>query len=155
MSIRHFFRLFLVSITMFNIFGCACLWQPSCEANSLMYRVKNGDLRGVESLLADGANVNAKYEYGWTPLIAASWEGHEDVVKLLLAKRANVNAKDSGGQTALIMAATADHREIAEVLIAKGADIDAKADDGTTALMRASSLGHKDVEELLREHQAH
>jgi hypothetical protein len=150
MSIRHFLGLFLVSITMFIIFGCA-----TENKIPLIDAAKKGDSHDVESRLANGDDVNTKNESGWTALMAASWEGRREVVKLLLAKRADVNARDNGGQTALIMASTAGHREVAELLIAKGADVDAKANDGTTALMRASTFGHKNVEELLREHGAH
>lgn len=33
-----------------------------------------------------GANVNARDAHGITPLLAAVWEGHTDVVKLLIAQ---------------------------------------------------------------------
>jgi ankyrin repeat protein len=32
-----------------------------------------------------GGNVNARDAHGITPLLAAIWEGHTDVVKILLA----------------------------------------------------------------------
>jgi ankyrin repeat protein len=38
----------------------------------------------VELLLAKGADVNTKDNYGWTPLNIAAQNGHKDVEKLLL-----------------------------------------------------------------------
>ena len=32
------------------------------------------------------------FQYGWTPLLAASWRGHLDVVKALIEARADVKA---------------------------------------------------------------
>jgi ankyrin repeat protein len=45
-------------------------------------------------------DVNARDDFGLTPLHAAAQEGHMEVAELLIAKGADVNAKDGiGGKT--------------------------------------------------------
>ncbi|KAK7409434.1 hypothetical protein QQX98_008395 [Neonectria punicea] len=46
----------------------------------------------VKLLLEKGANVEAKDDYGWTPLLWAAENGHEGIVKLLLEKGADIEA---------------------------------------------------------------
>ncbi len=44
-------------------------------------------------LVSKGANVNASDQYGITPLLAATMEGHTDSVKFLLANKADTTVK--------------------------------------------------------------
>merc|ERR1711924_289179 len=56
-----------------------------------------------------------------TPLIAASSEGHKEVVDALFdSKELNINAVDKDGTTSLMAAAVRGHKEIATALIGKG-----------------------------------
>ena len=63
----------------------------------LIGAAKSGDLAAVKTLLAKGADVNAKDGDGLTALIAAAGEGQLEVVRLLLNKGADAN-KDHGGR---------------------------------------------------------
>lgn len=49
----------------------------------------------AEILLQHGANVNAKNDYGKTPLHEAAEEGDIDTVELLLRYGADVNTRDN------------------------------------------------------------
>ena len=60
---------------------------------------------------AEGADVNAKDKYEWTPLHRAASEGHRDIVELLIAKGADVNAKDWDDETPLDWAIKQKHTE--------------------------------------------
>ena len=80
-----------------------------------------GNIEAVKQHLADGANVNTKDKYGWTPLRYAA-NGHKEIVRLLIAKGADVNAKTLRGWTSLHGAAIDGHKEVAELLIAAGTD---------------------------------
>ena len=61
----------------------------------------------------------------WTPLHAASFHGHKDVVEHLAAKGANLDAKTIDGSTPLIYAAQEGHQDIVKFLLEKGADVNA------------------------------
>ncbi len=128
----------------------------AADDSSLFEAVKKGDKSAVEALLAKGAGVNAKNEYGWTPLHSAALEGKKDIAELLLAKGADVNArnkyKDEYGLTPLHMAANNGHKDIVELLLANGADVNAKDNRGWTPLLIAVGQGKTDVTELMENH---
>jgi ankyrin repeat protein len=72
-------------------------------------------------LLGKGTDVNAKTDEGVTALMAASMNGHAEVVELLLAKGADVNSKANNGDTALMSASKKGYKEVKELLIRAGA----------------------------------
>ena len=130
----------------------------SAEGLELNAKMKGGDtplhcaaLKGhkeiIELLIANGANVNAKGDYG-TPLHSATSKEDKQTVALLIAKGANVNAKTIGGGTPLHLAAQLGHKEIIELLIAKGADGNAKDVKGCSPL----DFADESVLDLLRKH---
>ena len=57
--------------------------------------------------------MNAKNEWGGTPLHFATFGSHKEVVELLIAKGADVNAKDDVGDTPVDWA---DNKELADLL---------------------------------------
>ena len=118
-------------------------WTP------LHFAARDGYKEIVELLIAEGANVNANNQYGYTPLHLATTK---EVAALLISNGADVNAKIDEGWTSLHSAVANGHKEVVEVLIAKGADVNAKDDDGDTPLLYAYS--HWEIANLLRKHGA-
>ena len=112
-----------------------------------------GDKEKVLLLLGQGANVNAKGDYGETALLAAASnggnKGAKDIVELLLANKADVNAKTDYGETPLMLASADGHKDIVEPLLAKGADVNAENKDGKTALSFARENQHMDIVSIL------
>jgi ankyrin repeat protein len=67
--------------------------------SSIHQAARDGNIEAVKQHLAAGTDVNAKSDYGWTPLFMAAGKGHKEIVELLLANGAEVNAKNEGGKT--------------------------------------------------------
>ena len=123
---------------------------------ALILAAKEGNIEAVKQHLAAGTDVNVKDHFARTPLSAAAYFGHKEVVRLLISKGADVNTTvtsgDFKGETPLHNAAWQGHKEVAELLIAKGADVNAKRYDNTTPLELAVSGNHITVAALLRKH---
>lgn len=95
----------------------------------------------------DPTYLDAASDEGISPLIAASSEGHLEVVKLLIAAGANVNGKDQDDTTALMAASARGHLDVVKELVAGGAKVNEQNRDGHTALMFAYN-GKNQVETL-------
>ena len=65
----------------------------------------------AKELLKSSADVNAKDEYGNTPLMTAITAGTKPIFLLLLNHGADVNAENDKGETALYLAVTQSHVE--------------------------------------------
>ncbi len=125
-------------------------------ADPIYDAARNGDLAGVQAELDKGMDVNAKTDYGMTPLHFAAYSGHKEIAELLIAEGADVNAKDKYGFTPLYQSARFGHKEVAELLIAKGVDVNAQMLDGRTPLDLAVFFRNKfrtqETIDLLRKH---
>jgi ankyrin repeat protein len=110
---------------------------------------RTGTIEAVKQYLAAGEDVNAKDEFGFTPLLHAAARGHKEIVELLIAEGADVNAKDDVSGTPLHLV---DNKEIAELLIAKGGDVNAERSNGETPLDWATIFKKTEIADLLRKH---
>jgi cytohesin len=137
---------------------------------SIHKAARAGHIEAVKQHIDAGTDVNAKDEYGMTPLYGAAASGHKEVSELLINKGADVNAKaDNGktpldradGETADILrkhggkhstintAATAGDAEAVKEFLATGAEVNAKDGWGWTSLHLAVDGGHTEIVELL------
>jgi len=109
------------------------------------------DLMRVRTLLARGADPNARDPEGRTPIFSAVLGGSVALLGLLLETKADVNARDERGATALHIAAEEVLPEAATLLIGRGADVNAQDEEGNTPLCRAvfSARGRYEVVRLL------
>ena len=81
-----------------------------------------GNIEVVKQHIAAGTDVNAKDDWGGTPLHYAAIEGRSEIVELLIAKGADVNAKSSDGGTPLDWAEeTGFNKETGDLLRKHGA----------------------------------
>lgn len=62
-------------------------------------------------------NLDGKNIGGWTPLMYASYIGHDNIVNLLLEAGVNVNAATAKGSTSLMLAASCGNESIAYFLL--------------------------------------
>ncbi|XP_062499580.1 ankyrin homolog isoform X2 [Corticium candelabrum] len=96
----------------------------------------------VESLLNQGAEVDACDECGWTALIEACRNGSKSLVELLLSRGADINRTDKLGHTALVDAAWRGYDEIIDILLTEKANVKHKDMFGRTAFDFAMMNGH-------------
>jgi len=82
---------------------------------ALLNAVEKGEIEAAKQAIADGADVNVKDKFGFTPLHEAAGGGHKEVAELLIAAGADVNAKeDFDGGTPLDYARR--HPETADLI---------------------------------------
>ncbi|XP_075686591.1 ankyrin repeat and SAM domain-containing protein 3 isoform X2 [Rhinoderma darwinii] len=91
---------------------------------------------------------------GWTPLMYASYIGHDAVVSLLLEAGVDVNCRTPSGQTPLMLAASCGNESVAYFLIQQGAEIEARDARGWTGLFHCTSAGHQRMLRFLLENGA-
>ena len=88
----------------------------------LIGAIKKGDLKGVETLIAAGAGLDARDSNNMTGLMIAAKEGYIDIANRLINAGADINVGGRyDGFTALFHAVEGDHVEIAQLLLADGA----------------------------------
>lgn len=94
----------------------------------LLEAVQENEIEKVKGLIAQGANVDARTEFGETPLHLAQTR---EIAEFLISKGANIHAKDDEfGMTPLFNAP----KEIFELLISQGADVNVRSKKGLTPL---------------------
>ncbi len=117
----------------------------------LLQAARRGDAGTVETLLAQGVDVDATGRGGETALHAAAAAGHADVVERLLAAGASVDRLEFDGDTALVNAAWFGHADVVRLLLDAGADPDIEGSAGGKPLQVARRRGHSAAARLLRE----
>lgn len=139
----------ILVLALLPFVGCtndkASVDQPLREA------IACGNLAQFKTLVAKGANVNARGRDGITPLVAAAESGNAEMVELLIAKGADINGTAKEGATAVMAAAGAGRLQVLQILIDKGANVSAEMENGTTALMFAANSGNVKETKLLVE----
>lgn len=94
-------------------------------------------LKILKKLVALGANVNERDEYGWTLLHVAAKGDNVECAKYLLSTGFKPGVKDNNLNQSLHIAADQGKLEMAKLLVEKGADVNAKNRFGITPLHKA------------------
>jgi ankyrin repeat protein len=110
----------------------------------LFVAIENGEMTLVKRLVlkhlfSRSADVNARTDFGSTPLHLAVMNNHPDIAKLLIQSGAEINATDADGKTPLHIASAKNHMDFLKVLLLKGADLEIKDRESKTPLDLAVS----------------
>jgi bla regulator protein blaR1 len=116
---------------------------------ALLEAADKADLRGVNELLAAGADVNAVVPGDGSPLIVAARSNEMSIVRVLLDRGADPNLTVPGDGSPLIQAAKRGALDIVELLVRRGADVNLIVPGDENALMNASEQGALDVVQYL------
>ena len=107
--------------------------KAALPPDALHRAAKAGNLKGLETTLASGADVNARDDKGWTALMYVVDKGYVLLVEPLLQAKADPDVRAPDGATALFMAVAHGHSEIIPKLMKAGADPMIKGPKGKTA----------------------
>ncbi len=134
--------------------------SANLDPNSLLLltAAQKGDAETVGRLIAERVHIDARDDYGRTPLHVAAENGQAEVAALLIEAGADIEAQTTRiynlfwFATPLMVAAQRGHTSVVESLISAGADVNAreKTDlDPWTALHFAADAGQAGAAELL------
>ncbi len=118
---------------------------------ALLYAAEKGQTTVAEMLLKNHANINAKDEYGCTPLILATVNYQPDMIKTLMSHYLDPNRTDNNGYTALMHATLVGYMEGFNLLIS---DLNTSQKNKGETLIIAASLGRLEMIGLLIKNHA-
>ncbi|XP_067654201.1 uncharacterized protein [Haliotis asinina] len=118
---------------------------------------RRGDLETVKRILAEGdVDINYRGPYSRTPVMAAAYYRHRDVVEFLVGRGADVSLVDMWGYNVLHLACIRGDLETVKLILSMNVvDINARNNYGKTAADYARDWGRQRMLDLLVSRGAH
>lgn len=135
----------LLHVMVQNGLSAVCRLLLDVGSERLKNSHTNCRCRDVKSHLTSRFDMNARDEYGRTPLHAAVLYNQEEIVKVLLSGNASIDVQDYYGQTALHLAARRDLKTIVRMLLSAQANINVTDFSGRNALDIAKRYESKEA----------
>jgi hypothetical protein len=111
--------------------------------------IRKGDIKELKSHLDKGEALEARGQWGHTPLLFAIANGQPEAALLLISRGANVNHPADERTTGLQLASMHGNVPVMQALIDAGASVDPRDSRGMTPLMWAANRGHVEALQLL------
>jgi ankyrin repeat protein len=124
---------------------------------ALSYAVQAGFMAVCRTLVAKGADVNAKDKSGSTPLQTAVDGGQRSVAEFLITNKAQIDVRSLNGMTPLLSAIIGGKMEMVELLLDNHADANREIGplkDSRSPLGWAIESKHAQIVQLLLDHGA-
>ncbi len=116
---------------------------------NLIIAASEGYAPEIERLIKKGADVNAEFEAGTTPIVYAVSNNRETATMILIKYGADVNKVTRQYETPLLISVKQNRGKIAEALIRAGADINFSDRHDATALHFAAIYDNFQMADLL------
>lgn len=116
----------------------SCVVRLTPADRALLTAARRGDVGAIGRALAAGAAVNARDEYGQTPLMRAASFGHADAVTVLVTAGADATLYDASQATVIHLAALAGEAGVLRALRDAGVDLTGQGEGGPN---RRTALG--------------
>jgi ankyrin repeat protein len=113
--------------------------NPPLSGAIRMVFFRKADIKQIEQLLKQGADVNSKSAFGYPPLGEAAFYGQKEIVQLLLKHPGiEMNARNAVQETPLILASQTGSTDTVKLLLQQpNIELNAKDLKGRTALIAA------------------
>lgn len=117
------------------------------KQKNVMWASMVGDLPLLEELHAAGhkLDVQDSRAFDWSPLIAAIYHDHPEIVSYLISQHVPLDAKDRDGETALMWAIKIGDTNSVRLLLENGASITIKNNFGVNAFKYAESSDYRAI----------
>ena len=101
---------------------------------------RSGTVQEIRLAIIRGANIYAREELGWTPLMFAAFDNADpEIISVFFRNGADMNAKSASGITPLMAAARFNaNPEVVSALLKNGADARIEDNEGRKAIDHAS-----------------
>ena len=121
------------------------------DTDTLIKASRNGDVNAVKELLKTSS---LRKDNEVSVLMAASENGHDEVINLLLDHDIDVNSCNENRKSALMIASQHGYVQVVRLLLQRGAQPNLKDSNGLSSLMMASQSSHHDIVQVLLNHGA-
>ena len=130
-----------------------CMTTGAAFGMDIFQAAATGNIGRIKELLANGAGVNQRDNFGFTALHLAASRGHEAVAtRLIIELGADINQQSRPGMAALHCAAMNGHEAVVARLIELGADMNQTTYKGKTAVDIATAYNRHTIVALLNDY---
>ena len=129
--------------------GAPAYAQPASTSVDLHTVIRAGDAESLRQAIVAGGSLDARDNWGRTPLIVALQQGKTASAELLIQHGASIALTDAWGRTPLLVATQLKNTAVIRLLLARGADVNAANKNDITPLIAAAQTGNLDAARLL------
>ena len=123
--------------------------ESDSEIASLFQAIRENNTKSAQAVINAGVDVNARDQFGKSPLHCTFMYGNLEIVEMLLNAEADVNERDSNGNTLLHDSFLYRTPYIFKSLVDAGAEINVQNEDGRTPLHLAALRNYPEIVKLL------